>query len=196
MKLLSRPLLPTLVKVLCVTGMPGCGKEEFIRVATERGFPVVRMGDTVREEAARKGVGASDEAIGGFAHAERERLGYGIWAERTIPRLRGDRIVVDGLRGSSELESFRKRLGEGVEVVAIYASPKMRFERLRQRKRSDAPATWDEFLVRDTRELRWGLGDVIATADHLIVNGGDLTEFRVRAKEVLESVLGGSSHVP
>src|SRR5206468_11240710 len=83
-KLLSRPLLPTLVKVLCVTGMPGCGKEEFIRVATERGFPVVRMGDTVREEAARKGVGASDEAIGGFAHAERERLGYGIWAERTI----------------------------------------------------------------------------------------------------------------
>ena len=184
------------MKVLCVTGMPGCGKEEFLRVATERGFSVVRMGDTVREEGAKQGIGASDDAIGGFAHAERERHGYGIWAERTIPRLQGERVVIDGLRGSSELETFRKRFGEGVEVVAIHASPKMRFERLRQRKRSDAPRTWDEFLARDARELRWGLGDVIATADHLVVNGGDLTEFRARAKEVLESVLGGSSHVP
>ena len=184
------------MKVLCVAGMPGCGKEEFLKVAGENGFSVVRMGDTVREEGAKHGVGTSDEAIGGFAHAERERHGYGVWAERTLPRVKGERVVIDGLRGSKELEVFRKGLGQGVEVVAVHAAPRVRFERLRQRNRSDAPATWEEFVVRDARELRWGLGDVIATADYMVVNEGDLGAFRARARRVLESVLGGSSHVP
>ncbi len=184
------------MKVLCVAGMPGCGKEEFLRVATEHGFVVVRMGDVVREEAARRKVGSSDEAIGGFAHAEREKHGFGIWAERTLPRVTGDRVAIDGLRGSMELEVFRKAFGDSIAVVAIHASPKVRFERLRQRNRSDAPATWGEFRVRDTRELRWGLGDVIATADYMIVNEGELGAFRARAREVVESVLGGASHVP
>jgi len=184
------------VKVLCVAGMPGCGKEEFLRVASEHGFSIIRMGDVVREEAAKRGIGTSDEAIGGFAHAEREKFGFGIWAERTLPRVRGERVAIDGLRGSMELDVFRKNLGESVQVVAIHAAPKVRFERLRQRQRSDAPTTWDEFRVRDMRELRWGLGDVIATADYMIVNEGELGAFRARAREVMESVLGGASHVP
>src|SRR3990170_978906 len=98
--------------------MPGCGKEELIRVAQELGFSVVRMGDTVREEAARRMLGTSDEAIGGFAHREREAHGYGVWAERTLPRVVGEHILIDGLRGSAELEAFRKALGEGLQVVA------------------------------------------------------------------------------
>src|SRR3990172_3273113 len=142
--------------------MPGCGKEELIRVAQELGFSVVRMGDTVREEAARRKLGTSDEAIGGFAHREREAHGYGVWAERTLPRVVGAHLLI---------------------------------ARLRARNRSDAPASWEEFLGRDRRELAWGLGDVIATADFLIVNEGDLGSFRARAREGLESVLGGSSHV-
>ncbi len=184
------------MKVLCVTGMPGCGKEEFLKVAGEHGFTVVRMGDVVREEGRKRGIGASDEAIGGFAHSEREAHGYGVWAERTLPRVRGERVVIDGLRGSKELEAFRRALGESVEVVAIHAAPKVRFARLQGRSRSDAPASWEEFLVRDARELRWGLGDVIATADHMVVNEGDLGAFRAIARAVLEGVLGGSSHVP
>ena len=184
------------MKVLCVTGMPGCGKEEFVRVAQDLGFSVVRMGDTVREEAARCGLGASDAEIGGFAHSEREAHGYAVWAERTLPRITQERVLIDGLRGTAELEVFRKRLGEALQVVAVHASPKVRFDRVRQRSRSDAPATWEEFQVRDVRELAWGLGNVIASADFLVVNEGDLGSFRARAREVLERVLGGSTHVP
>ncbi len=184
------------MKILCLTGMPGCGKEEFVRVAQELGFSVVRMGDTVREEAARRELETSDEAVGGFAHREREAHGFGVWAERTMPRIRGEHVLIDGLRGSTELEVFRKALGESLQVVGVHASPRVRFARLRARNRSDAPASWEEFLVRDGRELAWGLGNVIATADYLIVNEGDLASLRAHAREVLESVLGGSTHVP
>ena len=119
-----------------------------------------------------------------------------IRVRRTFPRITGERVTIDGLRGSMELEIFRKALGDSVAVVAIHASPRVRFERLRQRNRSDAPATWEEFRVRDTRELRWGLGDVIATADYMIVNEGELGAFRAHAREVIESVLTGASYVP
>ncbi|HKZ24147.1 MAG TPA: AAA family ATPase [Thermoplasmata archaeon] len=184
------------MKVVLVTGMPGCGKEEFVRAAEERGFAIVRMGDTVRGEAARQNVGRTDDAIGGFAHAEREKHGYGVWAERTLSRVRGDRVLVDGLRGTAELEVFRKAFGNSLHVVAIHASPKARFARLRSRNRSDAPEAWDEFLIRDQRELAWGLGNAIATAGTMIVNEGNLATFRERAGAVLDAIAAGTNHVP
>ena len=187
---------PACVKVVLVTGMPGCGKEEFVRAAEERGFAIVRMGDTVRRDAARRNVGTTDDAIGGFAHAEREKHAYGVWAERTLPRVRGDRVLIDGLRGTAELEVFRKAFGDSLHVVAIHASPKVRFARLRSRNRSDAPAAWEEFLVRDQRELEWGLGNVIATASTMIVNDGDLATFRQQAGAILDATAAGTNHVP
>src|SRR2546428_11049302 len=88
--------------VVCVTGMPGCGKEEVLVAAKDLGFSIVRMGDVVREEALRRGLTITDAAVGGMAHAERESHGFGIWAERTLPRIHGERVVVDGLRRSEE----------------------------------------------------------------------------------------------
>src|SRR5437773_942901 len=60
-----------LVRVVCLTGMPGCGKEEALAVAQTLGFSVVRMGDVVREEALRRGLPITDATVGGMANAER-----------------------------------------------------------------------------------------------------------------------------
>jgi len=43
-------------RVICVTGMPGCGKEEFVKAVQERGLAIVRMGDVVHWESRRWGV--------------------------------------------------------------------------------------------------------------------------------------------
>jgi dephospho-CoA kinase len=164
-----------MVRVICLTGMPGCGKEEFVRVAEDRGLPIVRMGDVVREEAHRRGIKFSDETVGGMAHEERVRHGFGIWAERTVPWIK-------------DLEVFRRTFGEDLVVVAIHASPKTRYERIKKRSRGDDAVSWEEFLRRDERELGWGLAEVIATADHVIVNDGDLETMRARCREVLDAV--------
>src|SRR2546425_5982992 len=156
----SRP-----VHVVCVTGMPGCGKEEVLSVAQELGFSIVRMGDVVREEAQRRGLPITDAAVGGLAHAERQAHGYGVWAERALPRVRGEGVLVDGLRGRAELDVFRKAFGEGLVVLAVHASPKTRYERMMRRRRPDDAMSVEAFRVRDVRELSWGLGDVIAIAD-------------------------------
>lgn len=178
------------VQVVCLTGMPGCGKEEALAVAQGLGFSIIRMGDVVREEANRRGLPITDAAVGGMANAERQVHGMGIWAERTLPRIRGDRVLVDGLRGRAELEVFRKAFGDDLIVVAVHASPKTRYERMLRRQRKDDAASLEAFRARDLRELSWGLGDVIGTADVMLINEGSLDEFRHQAKAALERLHG------
>ena len=178
------------MQVVCVTGMPGCGKEEVLTVAQDLGFTIVRMGDVVREEAQRRGLPITDGAVGGMAHADRLAQGYGIWAERTVPRIGGERVLVDGVRGRAEISVFRKVFGDGLLVLAVHASPKTRYERLQRRRRADDIASFEAFEARDARELGWGLGDVIATADLMLVNEGTFEEFRRQARGALERFHG------
>jgi len=178
------------VRVVCLTGMPGCGKEEALAVAQTLGFAVVRMGDVVREEALRRGLPISDTTVGGMAHAERQIQGMGVWAERTLPRISGERVLVDGLRGRAELEVFRNSFGDDLSVVAVHASPRTRYERMLRRRRTDDAGSIEAFRARDLRELSWGLGDVIATADVMLVNEGTLEEFRRQARTALGRLHG------
>lgn len=176
------------MKVVVLTGMPGSGKEEFVQVARSLGYDVVRMGDVVREEAARRSVPTNDKGIGGFASSERQEHGYDIWAKRCLPHVRAERTIIDGSRGMDELEVFRKAFGDHVKLVALHTSPTPRFERLGSRDRADAPRTWEEFLERDRRELSWGLGSLIALADVMLVNESSLDEFKASARRVLEDL--------
>lgn len=174
--------------IVVVTGMPGSGKEEFVQVALKRGYQVVRMGDVVREEAKLEGTGTSDQNIGGFAHSQRQSHGYDIWAKRAVRHVKSPDTVIDGCRGLMELAIFRKELGDDVVLLAIHSSPGTRFPRLRDRGRTDAPTTWEEFENRDHRELGWGLGSLIATADRMIVNEGSLEEFKSSCAQFLDSI--------
>ena len=166
------------MRVCILAGMPGAGKEEFVKIALEDGYEVIRMGDVVRMETSNWGISPDDQGIGGFAHSERQIHGYDIWARRTVPMICKDPTIIDGCRGVAELEVFRREFGDQVVVIAIHTSPRIRFRRLRERNREDAPENWEEFLERDKRELGWGLGKVIVLADFMIVNEEDLETFQ------------------
>ncbi len=173
---------------ILLTGMPGCGKEEFLKAVIELGYDVIRMGDVVRDYARKEGIPGDDRNIGNFAGLERKKHHPAIWAERTLERLTDSNSVIDGVRSYDEVDRFKNSLGTELMVVAVHASPVTRFERLQDRARDDAPGTRAEFDRRDERELRWGLGSLIARADIMLVNEGTLEEFRKDAKKLLETV--------
>lgn len=178
------------MKVLCVTGMPGCGKEEVLKVAEQAGFRIVRMGDVVRAEAQARGLPMTDAAVGGMAHQDRAKFGMDIWAQRTLPLVTGDRVLIDGLRGRAELDVFRRAYGDDLYVAAVHASPRTRYNRIGMRKRKDDVRSWQAFLERDERELSWGLGDVVAKADFMVVNESDLAYLTVAAQAILRAITG------
>ena len=182
--------------LIITTGMPGSGKEEVLKVLMRTGLPIVRMGDVVRDHAKTNGIDTGDSGIGGYANDQRDEHGADVWAQRSLEivnQISGSKdedVVIDGSRSLHEIEHFKNN--SDVKVIAVHSSPSVRFGRLKGRKRDDAPKTLEEFNARDNRELSWGIGNVIATADFLIVNEGSLNEFKGQVREVVGKLLARS----
>src|SRR5436853_5546244 len=104
--------------------------------------------------------------------------------------MQGNHFLVVGVGWRSELEVFRLAFGDDLSVVAVHASPRTRYERMLRRRRTDDAGSIEAFRARDLRELSWGLGDVIATADVMLVNEGTLEEFRRQARTALGRLHG------
>ena len=175
------------MKLIVVAGMPGAGKEEFLNVARDMDIPFLRMGDLVRELYPKRGDEDRDLTLGQFANIERERHGYNIWAKRALEWMSGNIYLIDGCRSMDEVMAYRS-LSDDVNIVAIHAPPRIRYDRLVKRQRDDAPRNVEEFDARDSREMGWGLANVIALSDHLIVNDGSLEKFREEASAYLRSI--------
>ena len=180
-----------------IAGMPGAGKDTIRKTVQKLGFPVIVMGDEVRSEAKRKGLKITPENLGKLMLQMRKENGPAAVAKRCIPKIKAIEspvIFIDGIRSLHEVEEFKKKF-LNVKVLAIHASPKTRFKRLLKRGRRDDPKDWESFVERDRRELKVGLGEVIATADYMVINEGtkknlekNLTVFlRKEVKEIWAS---------
>lgn len=171
--------------LICVTGMPGSGKSVISRTLGNLAKRVVSMGDAVREEARRRGLPTDLKTMMELAQRLREEHGPAAVAKLVLRMIEDEgTYVIDGVRSLYEIDVFKK-FGE-VLIVAVHASPRTRFSRLSTRGRRDDPRSWEEFVKRDMRELRFGIGDVIALADIMVVNEDKSPE--EVAKEALEAV--------
>jgi dephospho-CoA kinase len=180
------------LRIIALVGMPGSGKEEFVKVSNKQGYQVVRMGDVVREEVEKRGLELIDENIGSLSDKERRKSGMGIWAKRTLPHIKDeqaiDKLVIDGIRGDAELAIFREKYRDSMIVVGIHASPKTRFDRIVSRGRQDASYTWKDFSNRDQRELDWGIGNALALSDIMIINESSMDTYVSKIESTLEII--------
>ena len=170
------------------TGMPGAGKDTVRRVIQKLGFQVIVMGDEVRSEAKRRGLDITPENLGRIMLEMRRVEGPAVIAKRCIQKIKSMDsrfILIDGIRSLHEVEEFR-RIFPDFKVLAIHASPETRFKRLLRRGREDDPKSWEDFVKRDMRELSVGLGDVIATADYMLVNEGTKGELEENLMKLLK----------
>lgn len=175
------------VSVLLLVGMPGAGKGVFSELAVENGYSVVSMGDVVRDYVLSQGTSLSDGSVGRIAGEERKQHGMDIWARRTLESIRSEKTVIEGVRNWEEVELFRKNLGT-VLIVALHSSPQARYARILSRGRADDAITLEGCKTRDWRELGWGLGNLIAMADHMIINDGTLDEFTKKVRDFLSGL--------
>jgi dephospho-CoA kinase len=166
--------------------MPGSGKEEFVNIARQREIEIIRMGDVVREEVKSRNLELSDENLGTIASQEREKHGFGIWAQRTLPRIKGDLILIDGTRGEAEIAVFREAFGQDMILVGIEASPEVRYDRIVKRARKDATLTLEDFQNRELREKGWGIENAISICDVKLLNEGSLEEFQNKIRDFLK----------
>ncbi len=170
--------------------MPGAGKATVVEVAKKLGYGIVVMGDEVREETKNRNLEPTPENVGRVMLELRKEGGPAAVAKRCIPKIekmKAKVIIIDGVRSIYEADALKKHFPK-FKLLAIHSSSETRFRRLFKRKRSDDPAKWETFMERDWRELRVGLGSVIASADIMIVNEGKREELKKEVTKFLEKV--------
>ena len=170
------------MKIIAFTGMPWSGKSEAVRLAKEQGIPVIRMGDFIWEETKQRGLDLVDGNVGKIATEMRNTHGKDIWAQKTyeaIQQIKNDHmIIIDGVRNLEEVEYFKQHLSTDFSLVAIDAQDQTRHQRALQRNRQDDEQDIGKLKERDKRELGWGLGEVIASADIVISNEDGIEPFQ------------------
>lgn len=175
--------------VIGVVGMPGSGKSVVDDVAENLGFSIVIMGDIIREEVVKRGLKPTSENIGKMMLQIRTEEGQAAVAKKCILEIKSAKsqgIIVDGIRSLAEVKLFRRTFPK-FKLLSIHSSPKTRFHRIFNRRRSDDPSNWTIFADRDFRELNVGIGPVIAMADHVIPNEESLHRFTSRVRSFLEA---------
>ncbi len=175
------------MKVVGVVGMPASGKGEFSRIAAGMGIPVIVMGDMIRKAIQEAGLEPNDTNFGAMANQLRNEHGMDAIARLCIPeiqKLPAPLVLVDGIRGDSEVALFRKHF-PGFTLISIESSFDNRLTRIRMRARSDDFMTADELRARDARELNWGLDKALNGADISLMNDGSLEEFGIKVHNLL-----------
>jgi len=176
--------------ILGLAGMPGSGKSVVVKVAEERGYGVLVMGDVVRKEVERRGLEPNPENIGKVMLELRQKEGSAVISKRCISKIKhmiGDKLIIDGLRSLDEVEEFERHFPK-FNLIAIHSSPETRFKRVYRRRRSDDPENWEIYHERNMRELSVGLGGVIAMAEYIIVNEEELEVVKEKIRKVLRRV--------
>jgi dephospho-CoA kinase len=184
--------------VLGIVGLPGSGKTEAAKALSELDVAYVRMGDVVWQEVERRGLRLTDDNIAKISEEFREKEGMGAIAKRCVPLIKAagkgkKAVVVDGIRGISEVNEFRKAFGKGFHLIAVIADEKIRYRRVASRRREGDPLTPEKFRERDMRELGWGLGEALAMADITFKNEGPVEELRRLAVDYFKREIGGKS---
>jgi dephospho-CoA kinase len=181
-----------MMKVVSIVGMAGSGKSEIAGVFERSGFKKVRFGDITDEEIRKRGLELNEENERYVRQQLREEHGMAAYAELNLPRidalLKSSDVVVDGLYSWEEYTLLKSRYGIDFHVVAVWASPKTRYNRLGERQ--IRPLTVGEAASRDIAELEnTNKGGPIAMADFTIINESPLEDLERETKKVISALI-------
>lgn len=172
-----------------ISGLPGSGKSLVSEMATKKGAIIVSMGDIIREEAKKRGESTKETATN-----LRKEHGEYIVSELTIKKIKKleeegieNAIIVEGIRSHHEVEMFKQNF-DNFMILSIFANPNLRFKRLQNRMREDDSKDYKEFVKRDQMELEFGIGNVIALSDKIIINESDLESYTNEINKFLEEI--------
>jgi len=176
------------MEVIAIVGMAGAGKSEAARLFEESGFKRIRFGDITDEEIEKQGLELNEENERRVREQLRKKYGMEAYAILSLSRidltLKQKPVVIDGLYSWEEYKFLKKYYRGGLRVVAVWASPRTRYDRLAHR--DIRPLKPEEAAGRDEAEIKnINKSGPIAMADYTIINEATLKDLK---KEVRKAI--------
>jgi dephospho-CoA kinase len=178
--------------IVSIVGMAGSGKSEVAKILERNGFSRIRFGDITDAEVKKRGLELNEANERHVREQLRKEHGMAAYAKLSLPgidsRLKSADVVVDGLYSWEEYTLLKSRYNEHFVVIAVHASPKVRYERLA--RRPIRPLTREEAVSRDSSEIeKTNKGGPIAMADFVIVNEASLEDLEDAVGDFLAALI-------
>ena len=177
--------------VVSIVGMTGAGKTEVAKVFEENGFTRIRFGDVTDDEIGERGLELNEKNERYIRELLRKQHGMAAYAKLNQPRINSalthSDVVIDGLYSWEEYTFLKAYYGEGFYVVAVWASPRTRYERLTVRL--DRRLELEEAMSRDRAEIEnINKGGPIAMADFTIINESSVKNLKTEVKRIISAL--------
>ena len=168
--------------------MAGAGKSEVAAVFRAGDFTLIRFGDITDEEVKKRGLPLNEANERAVRESLREKYGMAAYADLSRARIESALdnadVVVDGLYSWEEYIYLKDLYHDDFLVVAVWASPRTRYNRLVSRK--VRPLTPREAAARDRAEIEHlNKGGPIAMADFTIINDGTLSDLKRQVERII-----------
>ncbi len=185
--------------IIFVVGMAGAGKSIISDELVEEGFSYVRFGQLVIDEVKKRGLEINADNEKTVREEFRKEHGMGAMATLNMEKfdelLKISNVVGDGLYSWTEYKILKEKYGDQMYVLAMYAPPKLRYERLENRAvEGDTDSRFrsipkEKSQLRDYAEIE-GIekGGPIAMADFTVINTGTLEDINMQLHEFFHSI--------
>lgn len=188
-------------RIICITGLCGAGKSvvsDFL--VNQKQYQFLRFGQITLDEVKRRGLETNETLEREIREGFRKQYGMAAFAILNLPKLdelieKGN-VVGDGLYSFEEYKVLKEHFGDKMSVIAVYAPPKLRYQRISERVMAvndkdlrNRPLTIEEAKKRDLAELEnLNKGATIAMADYTIVNTKDKDYLLNQLDEIIEDI--------
>jgi dephospho-CoA kinase len=190
-------------QIVAIVGLCGAGKSEVADFFVAHGFAYIRFGQITLDEVKRRGLEPKEENERPIREEFRKKHGMAAFAILNMPKIdeflsQKKNVLADGLYSWSEYKELKKKYGDALVVIAVYASPQTRYARLEDRRTrysNDPNMKYRSFSraqaqARDVAEIEnIEKAGPIVMANFTIVNEGTIEDLNKQTEDIYNKIL-------
>lgn len=177
--------------IIGLTGTLGAGKGAVAEILKKKGFSHYSARGLISEEVYKRGLVLNRESLVQVANDMRQRNSPSYIAEKLFEKAqaKGGNSIIESIRTVGEIEALRKK--GNFFLVAVDASPAIRYQRIQNRKSETDFVSFEQFLREEQKEMtsedthKQNLKSCIENADVKIINNGSFEELEMDVEELL-----------
>ncbi len=177
--------------IIGLTGTLGAGKGSVAEILKNKGFAYYSCSDYLRGELKKKGIEENIPNLANLGNEIRQKYGAGEIPRRLLKQIKEKNVIVDSLRHPEEIKAL-----EGTSdftLVAVDAPIKLRYNRIKNRKRAGDNISLKEFKKQEEEQMKgeganMQLAQCIKMAKKIIVNDSSMSVLKIKLDRMLKDI--------